>query len=78
MTFKKWLYYFSKFTFLDEILGFIYWAAALYGLFLITRNTGSSIELIFFIAIYVVVIVILYIFALKKITKFFKRDPEKH
>lgn len=33
MRLKKWVYYLSKITLIDEVLGFVYWVLAIYGIF---------------------------------------------
>ena len=72
MSLKKFAYYFSKFTLFDEFLGFIYWALSIYGIFLIVENTKSQMVMIAILCIYVMTVVILYIFLIKKIKLYFK------
>lgn len=76
MTPKKWAYYLSKFTFIDEILGFIYWALAIYGMFLIAGYIKSQIAMISALFIYIVTVAIFYIFILKKVKRYFKGEPK--
>ena len=74
MTAKKWAYYFSKFTLIDEFLGFIYWGLAIYGLFLITGYIENQMVMIFVLLVYIVTVAILYIFIVRRVKSFFKRD----
>ncbi len=76
MPLRKWAYYLSKFTLIDELLGFVYWAFAIYGIFLITGNIKSQIAMISILLAYVVTVAIFYIFILKKIKKFFMGKPK--
>jgi energy-converting hydrogenase Eha subunit C len=76
MSAKKWAYYFSKFTLLDELLGIVYWALSIYGIFLIIESGYSDIAVILILCVYIIVVVILYIFLIKKIKRYFKGDPE--
>ena len=76
MTPKKLAYYLSKITLLDEVLGFIYWAFAIYGIFLIAGYIKNQIAMISVIFIYIVTVTFFYIFILKRLKKYFKRTPE--
>lgn len=76
MTPKKWTYYLSKLTLIDEILGFIYWALAIYGMFLIAGYIESQIAMISALLIYIITVAIFYIFILKKVKRYFKGEPE--
>ncbi len=69
---KNWVYYISKFTLIDEILGFIYWGLSIYGIFLITERIESQTVLIIMLCIYIISVVIIYITLLKKIKLYFK------
>lgn len=69
---KSWIYYISKVTLIDEILGFAYWALSIYGIFLISRHVNSSIVMAIILSTYVILVVIFYIFIIKKIKSFFK------
>ncbi|WP_426370103.1 hypothetical protein [Pseudocolwellia sp. HL-MZ7] len=60
-----------KFTLLDDLVGFIYWVLALYGLFLISNNISGPIYLILSLVIYIVIIAMLYILFLKKLKRYF-------
>jgi len=73
---KNWVYYISKFTLIDEVLGFIYWGLSIYGIFLITDNIKNQTFLIAALCIYIVSVVIIYITILRKIKLFFKGNPE--
>jgi hypothetical protein len=72
MILKKWAYYFSKFTLIDEILGFIYWALVIYGVFLIVERIENQVAIIAALFIYIVTAAILYIFVIKKMKIYFK------
>ena len=76
MSQKKFAYYLSKFTLLDEILGFTYWALAIYGMFLIAGYLKSQVAMISALFIYILIVVIFYIFILKKITRYFKGEQK--
>lgn len=73
---KKWAYYLSKFTLIDEVLGFIYWALAIYGMFLIAGYIKSQIAMISVLLIYIVTVAIFYIFILKRVKRYFKGEPK--
>jgi len=51
---KKLAHYLSRITLLDEVLGFIYWAFAIYGNFLIAGYIKNQIAMISLIFIYIV------------------------
>lgn len=73
---KDWMYYISKFTLIDEVLGFIYWALSIYGIYLIVENIKSSPILIATLCVYIISVVITYITVLKKMKQYFKRNTE--
>ncbi|PKM46527.1 MAG: hypothetical protein CVV05_02295 [Gammaproteobacteria bacterium HGW-Gammaproteobacteria-1] len=73
---QKWAYYISKFTLLDEILGFVYWALAVYGIFLIVGCIDNQVAIVATICVYVVSVVVVYFFLIKKIKMFFKGDSK--
>jgi hypothetical protein len=73
---KKLAYYLSRITLLDEVLGFIYWAFAIYGIFLIAGHIKNQIATISVILIYIVTVTFFYIFLLKRLKKYFRRTPE--
>jgi hypothetical protein len=73
---KTIIYYLSKFTLIDEVLGFLYWAFAIYGIYLIVGSVNSSPILIGVLCVYVVAVVIVYMTLLKKVKTFFKTDAE--
>jgi len=76
MKLKKFFRLLIKFTLLDELVGFIYWAAALYGLYLITNNGLGGVVLPASLIAYIILISIVYILFLKKIKKFFKDSQQ--
>ncbi|MET0064709.1 MAG: hypothetical protein ABW076_00015 [Candidatus Thiodiazotropha sp.] len=71
---NRWLYYISKFTLLDELLGFVYWALAIYGIFLLAGQLDSTLSMVAVIAPYIVIVTLFYLFIIKKIKSFFKDD----
>ncbi len=73
---KKLIYYISKFTLIDEILGFLYWTFAIYGIYLIVGFVNNPTILIGVLCIYIVSIVIIYITLLKKVKIFFKANTD--
>lgn len=68
---KKWAYSISKFTLLDEILGFAYLALAIYGIFLIVGRIDNQVAMVATLCVYIVSVVTVYIFLIKKIKIFF-------
>ena len=72
MKFKKYLRLLIKFTLLDELVGFLYWALALYGLYLIANKISDMIFLMISLLIYIVLVSIGYILFLKRLKVFFK------
>ena len=72
MKLKKFFLLLIKFTLLDELIGFIYWALTLYGLFLIANNISGSILLAISLLTYIVLITTVYILFLKKLKSYFK------
>lgn len=79
MSAKRFFYLLSKFTLVDEILGFVYWALALYGLykiFSLTSNAGFGPVLLVILALgYALLITLVYIYGLRRLTNFFKGEP---
>jgi len=73
---KKLIYYISKFTLIDEVLGFLYWGLAIYGIFLVTGYINNQTILIVTLCIYITSVVIIYITLLKKIKIYFKGNSE--
>ena len=69
---KKYLKLFIKFTLLDEIIGFIYWALIIYGIFLISNYISNSILLGMTLIIYVVLSALGYVLGLKKLKNLLK------
>lgn len=76
MNIKKLIYYTSKFTLLDEVLGFLYWFFAIYGIYLITERINNSVILIGILCLYIILIVIIYFTILKKVKYFFKTNSK--
>lgn len=73
---KKFFRLLIKFTLLDELVGFIYWALALYGLYLMANNISGSLFLAISLSIYIVIIAVVYILFLKKLKSYFKDVKE--
>lgn len=73
---KKWFYYLSKLTLIDEILGFLYWAAVIFGLFFIPGVFESGLLTGLFFGVYIVMAVVVYMYVLKRVASFFKGGPE--
>lgn len=76
MNINKLIYYILQFTLIDEILGFLYWALAIYGIYLIVGFINSPIILIGALCIYIASIVFIYITLLKKVKYFFKANTK--
>jgi len=68
---KTWAYSIAKFTLLDEVLGFAYWALAIYGIFLIVSRIDNQVVIVATLCVYIVSVVTVYIFFIKKIKIFF-------
>ncbi len=71
---KKYLRLFIKFTLLDEVIGFIYWAVIIYGIFLIFNYISNSVMLGINLIIYIVASAVVYIFGLKRLKVLFKTN----
>ncbi|KGK42683.1 hypothetical protein LH51_05135 [Nitrincola sp. A-D6] len=69
---RKWAYYISKFTLIDEILGLLYWALAIYGIFVLLSYLSNTFVIGVVLCAYIVLVVVIYIYVLKKVTAFFK------
>lgn len=74
MKFKKAILWLSKFALINELLAFIYWAAAIYCLLLIPSLVISPVLMPFVFAFYILTVVIFYLFALKKLSSLFKQS----
>jgi len=74
---KKWVYFLSKFTLIDELLGLLYWGIAIYGVFFIMENIKTQTVLIITLCIYIISIVLIYIVLLKKAKTYFKGNTGK-
>lgn len=78
MNVKRGFYYLAKFTLLDELLGFIYWAIALLGLFELfsyfDTTSLSTVVTTTLVAIYIIVVTVLYIYGLRRLVRFFKTE----
>ncbi|KGK42244.1 hypothetical protein LH51_08305 [Nitrincola sp. A-D6] len=69
-------YYISKFTLIDEILGLLYWALAIYGIFVLLSYLSNKLVIGVVLCAYIVLVVFIYIYVLKKVTAFFKNNTE--
>lgn len=72
MRLNKWLFYASRFTLIGEVLGFLYWALAIYGIFLIVDRINSKVAITLALVVYIISVTIIYLFLIKKIKTFFK------
>jgi len=71
---NKFLYYFIKFTLLDEIIGFIYWALVILGLFYVVgRNYGPALTIVLCSSV-VLASVAFYFYIIKRAQRFFKSE----
>ncbi len=73
---KTWAYSISRFTLLDEVLGFAYWALAIYGIFLIVGRIDNQVAIVATLCVYIVSVVTVYFFLIKKIKIFFKGESD--
>ena len=73
---KKWVYYISRFTLIDEILGFLYWALAIYGIFVVTSQLSGKLVTGLFLFIYVFFVVLIYMYVIKRVVNFFKDNAQ--
>jgi hypothetical protein len=64
---KKFIRLFIKLTLLDEIIGFLYWALIIYGLFFISDYSLNPTALGFSLTTYIIISTLLYIYGIKKI-----------
>lgn len=71
MFIKKIIYYLSRLTLIDEILGFLYWALTVYGMFLIIDAVDNKVMVTIILIFYILFLSIFYITVVKKIKKFF-------
>jgi len=69
---KKYLKLLIKFTLLDEIIGFIYWAIIIYGIFFISNVISNPVILVVTLIIYIVASAFAYIFGLKRLKALLK------
>lgn len=78
MNVKRGFYYLAKFTLLDELLGFIYWAIALLGLFeLFSYFDTVALGIVITstsVVLYVVLVTVVYIYGLRRLVRFFKEE----
>ncbi len=74
MAAKKWIYYIFKFTLINEILGFLYWALAIYGLFITAGCIETRMAMITILLVYIIAVATFYIFVVKRVKYFLKGD----
>ncbi len=77
MRLKRVVYILSKVTLLDEILGFLYWAFALYGIFLISEHNKGEVLRVLVIIVYILAVTLTYFGLLKRIKNYFKETKGK-
>ena len=70
---KKIFYYITKIALLDEIVGILYWAFSLYGLYLIINHISEGFIKIAAIVVYILFVVVVYMMFLKKVSSYFRR-----
>jgi len=70
---KKIIYFISKIALLDELIGLIYWAFSIYGIFLIIEHSHNQTFRIIALILYILAIAIIYLTLLKKIKYYFKK-----
>jgi len=68
---KKIVYYISKFTLIDELLGLVYGALAIYGIIKISMEINNEVVMIAVLCVYIISVVVIYMILVKKIKKFF-------
>ena len=74
---KSWIHLLARITLIDEIAGFIYWAAVIYGIYLLAGSLSSPLLLAGVLAIYVVAVVIVYMTFAKKVKSLLKPDADE-
>ena len=78
MNVKRAVYYLAKFTLLDELLGFIYWAVALLRLFeLFSYFDAVALSIVTtstLVVLYVVLVTVVYVYGLRRLVRFFKQE----
>jgi hypothetical protein len=78
MKLKKWIYYFLKFTFLDQILVLIYNLFAFYGIVFIIQYLGhNKVLVVVALCVYIISVALFAVFLHKKVYIFLKGDSEK-
>ena len=75
MELRKIVYYFSKITLIDEILGFLYWALAILGILLIVDRIGANLTTIIVLVVYIPLVTVTYILLSKALKRHLR--PEK-
>ena len=71
MNVKRFLYYLSKITLLDEIVGFLYWLLGIYGIYVLIDYTKNDAVRVLFLVIYILALVIVYFTLIRKIKNYF-------
>ncbi len=72
MNLKRDFRFIVKLSLIDELVGIIYWAVALYGIYLLINCISSAIFLAITLVIYIVTVSIGYILFLKALNRFLK------
>jgi hypothetical protein len=77
MKLKKWIYYITKFTLIDQILGFIYWVFAIYGIFFLIEHISNKVLIAVILCVYIISVILFYGFLDDKVYTFLRGDSEK-
>ncbi len=73
MKVKRFAYYLSKFSLIDELLGFLYWCIVVIGIVFAFRWVESKFLLALILSVYVVSAVLIYLYLLKALDRYFKK-----
>jgi hypothetical protein len=77
MKLKKCIYYITKFTLIDQILGFMYWIFAIYGIFFLIEHISNKVLIAVTLCVYFISVILFYGFLYEKIYTFLRGDSEK-
>lgn len=73
---KGVIYYISKLTLLDELLGFAYWALCIVGLILFIDMEIPGFWKILGVGVYIPLVAVIYIAGVKKVKAYFRRQEQ--
>ena len=76
MNVKNIIYWFSKITLMDEIIGFIYWVTSICGIFFVIKISSNSVLTAVITILYIATAAFVYFFVIKKINKFFNKKTK--